>query len=359
MSGRDPSNFGGRDPSNSAQVGGAGKAKAVSGRTEAERVFRAVIKDPQAGRRVLAEECALSEWKVRQHLTNFIAWGWMAKRRRGGVIITEQGEKAHQKAVGGTLQGSPFAALPQSAVRVPDPKRLHSARLVGTLDRAVDLDSLLGFERDVLTGAHKVPTAVFRVWMDNGNGALPIPIQVFRGRDHRKPYRIVVQSLNAIHRDLFLRGMSREVKLGMLLDEVTAFLSSWLGSDAALLGPLEYRNLEACDVEEAMPVPVNPAMIGGNPQTDGIAEDGAGGSGVGSNGSPWGQEQEATLTFIDRLEANERGVVALRDEVALVLDGQKRLTAVLQDLASGLVERLDQSDAVVENLAGRVVRGGL
>lgn len=334
---------GGWHPSDSSRVGGKRKAHAVDGQTANEKVLKAINLNPRRGRRVIMEATGLKEWKLRKVARDLEIWGWVRRDHDSGWIVTHEGEKILKKAVGGTLQGSPLVGPEGYAVRVPDPHRLHGGRIVAEVDRSLDPEKLLGFVRETLTGVHKIPTAYLKVWMDNGNGRLPIPVQIFKAKDQTKPYTLTIQSLNAIHSHLVVGSMDRDVTLTVLMDEMNDLMKSWLGDQYDLLGPLEWK-LHNMDVEDAVPVPVNPATIGGNPQRDGVAEDGTSGAGQGSKGTPWKQEQETTLTWKDRIIASEKAV-------AMLEDGQNRILALQERIALASAEQLDGVMAALEQIS--------
>lgn len=326
----------GGTPSNPAQVGGDdGKPAPVRGRSEKERVWRALV-DRGASQREAAELAGVSRWKVRNWLTAWVANGWLVKRERGGVKPTEKAPKDLRPGWADTPQGSPLARRLPYAPTAGEPARIHRGKLKARLARDVEPAELEWWEGS-RPGANGVLYHRFVLPCKTSSGLVGVPVQVIQPKRLDRPHTLVVQSSNVMARESALAGQERGAVLAWVRDAMQELIGSWLGELAGEATPLEWTGLDREDLEVAYPARPE-ASVGGDPQRDFAAVDRS------DRFSPWEKEEEQNLTAYLRL----RGLEA---QVRVMEQGQQQIADLLERVLPSTTEQLDGLRAAVAELA--------
>ncbi len=333
----------GGTPSNSAHLGGVGdKPAPVKGRSEKERVWRALV-DRSASQRETAELASVSRWKVRNYITGWLASGWLVKRDGGGVKPTNKAPKDLRPGWADTPQGSPLNRRLPYAPTAGEPARIHRGKLRAVLSRGVDPSGLEWWEGSK-PGANRVLYHRFVLPCKTSSGLVGVPVQVIQPARVDRPHTVVVQSANVMARESALVGLERSEVLLWVRDAMQELVGSWLGECAGEASALEWTGLDREDLEVAWPAR-REAQVGGDPQRDFAAVDRS------DTFSPWEKEEEQNLTAYLRLRNMEA-------QVAMLEQGQQQIADLLERVLPSTAEQLDGLRAVVGALADSRSKGG-
>ena len=324
----------GRDPSKTAQAGGAAT---YAGRPEKERVWLALTRHPMTERET-AQLARVSRWKVRNLKAGWLALGWLKPRQGGGVVVTDQAPKSLREGWAATPQGSPLHPPVPRVHNVGDATRVHRGKLKADLARSVDVATL-----DWWDSAKAAPNGVvyhhFVLPCKTTAGMVGVPVQVIQPKRLDRAFQVVVQSANIMAREAALVDLGRDGTLAWVLDAMTGLVRSWLRANADKLGPLQWTGLDREDLEVA--IEAHPrARVGGDVQRDFVAVDKS------DRYTPFAKEEEQTLTAFLRLRQLEADVTQLEG-------GQDRVAALLERLVPSVSEQMDGLTAAVEILATR------
>lgn len=333
----------GGTPSKTARLGGHGdEPEPVKGRTEKERIWRALV-DRGVGQREAAKLARVSRWKVRNALAGWLASGWVVKKHGGGVKPTAKAPKDLRPGWADTPQGSPLHRQAPYAPTAGEPARIHRGKLKAQLARDVDPSALEWWEGSK-PGANRVLYHRFVLPCKTSSGLVGVPVQVIQPRRLDRPHTLVVQSANVMARESALVELDHGGVLAWVRDAMQELVGSWLGQHAARCSPLEWTGLDREDLEVAYPARAA-AQVGGDPQRDFAAVDKS------DRFSPWDKEEEQNLTAYLRLRH-------LEGQVALLEAGEHTVADLLERILPSITEQLDGLRAAVKELHGSRSTGG-